>query len=335
MELIKRHTFVSLKNLDLSNSEIAEKLGLSDRTVRRWSVLHENGSLFTVKKQTGRPLKATARQMRALKKAALENGVRSAHEICRDANLHVCRRTAASYMKKLGFNLLTRPLVCDINDFSRERRVIWATEHIDRPQSFWNSVLWTDETMVCLRDGYGPSKSWTTKTLKFIGNNPRTRRKFGGRKVMFWGCFLASGERLLLPIEGIMNAEKYSGMLREHVFPWIVAMEAKLGIKIVFQQDFSRVHTARLSREAFESNDVELLPWVPYSPDLNPIEHLWAFLKSKIGGLKTRPNCIEDLKRSAIDEWNRISPSVCQSLVNSMQSRIREVIASNGGPTRY
>ena len=44
----------------------------------------------------------------------------------------------------------------------------------------------------------------------------------------------------------------------------------------LFQQDNVLCHTAKIVQEWFEYHDKELkvLPWLPNSPDRNPIEHL-------------------------------------------------------------
>ena len=47
-------------------------------------------------------------------------------------------------------------------------------------------------------------------------------------------------------------------------------------------------------REAIEKAGCSLVYQPPYSPDLNPIEHFWSYLKKKIGALKQKFESIFD-----------------------------------------
>jgi hypothetical protein len=44
-------------------------------------------------------------------------------------------------------------------------------------------------------------------------------------------------------------------------------------------QDNALIHKAVIIRDFLEGNSIPKLEWPPYSPDLNPIEIVWAWLK--------------------------------------------------------
>ncbi len=73
--------------------------------------------------------------------------------------------------------------------------------------------------------------------------------------------------------------------------------------------------------------------WPPHSPDLNPIENLWATLKEKI--YWRNPRTIAELKKVAQEEWKKIPMSRIQTLVDSMENRLAAVRRAKGGTTRY
>ena len=77
------------------------------------------------------------------------------------------------------------------------------------------------------------------------------------------------------------------------------------------------------------------MKWPAQSPDLNPIEHAWSYLKKKLGEYKIPPNGMEQLWERVEKEWNEIPAEVCQGLIESMPRRIDEVVKAKGGYTKY
>ena len=103
--------------------------------------------------------------------------------------------------------------------------------------------------------------------------------------------------------------------------------------EFIYQQDNDPKHTSKVVKEYLELNKVELLEWPSKSPDLNPIEHIWAYMKKKIRG-KTFKNK-DELKACLKQIWNNISKEFVEKLIFSMPKRVIEELKTNGKHTRY
>ena len=69
--------------------------------------------------------------------------------------------------------------------------------------------------------------------------------------------------------------------------------------------------------------------WPPNSPDLNPIENLWAILKSKLDSMERATN-INMLEKQLLLAWKEISPDTLEKLIAGMPSRINKCLKLNG-----
>src|SRR4029434_7887695 len=71
----------------------------------------------------------------------------------------------------------------------KKARLEFAKRHIDKPQGFWENVLWTDETKLEL---FGKSHQLYVQRRKneaYKEKNTVPTVKYGGGSAMFWGCF--------------------------------------------------------------------------------------------------------------------------------------------------
>ena len=152
-------------------------------------------------------------------------------------------------------------------------------------------------------------------------------------KKMFWGSFSYHGIGSLLPIEGMMNAEKYIQVLEEKVVRDLVkAFPDGSG---VYQQDSAPCHTAKKVMAYMKKMKITVLDWPGNSPDLNPIENLWSIMKLRL----RNEDCTTKIKliEAIIRIWYR-DPEIkenCQKLVDSMPNRVQQVLKNNGGHIMY
>lgn len=150
---------------------------------------------------------------------------------------------------------------------------------------------------------------------------------------MVWGCFAYSGVGNLVDIPTTMTKEIYLDILKDNVKQ--SARRVGLGRFWTYQQDNDPKHTAKVVQKWFVDNKVGLLDWPAQSPDLNPIENLWAIVDRQVRNREDLPRNIKDLYQVLKTEWDQIPVETLQNLVKSMPRRIQACIAAGGGHTKY
>ncbi len=79
-----------------------------------------------------------------------------------------------------------------------------------------------------------------------------------------------------------------------------------------------------------EENNITTFKWPPQSPDLNPIENLWAICKARRQKDFGFPASKTELKRQMQEIWKKIEPELLERLSNSAIKRLREVVKRKG-----
>ncbi|XP_022254825.1 LIM domain-containing protein unc-97-like [Limulus polyphemus] len=116
---------------------------------------------------------------------------------------------------------------------------------------------------------------------------------------MVWGGISGNHRTSLVVIESSLNAQLYvNNVLRPHVVPF----HRDHCNVTVFQQDNACLKSARDITDYLQTEYVDVVPWSPYSPDLNPTERLWDELGSNVSRSYPRPQNRQQLIHALQDE---------------------------------
>ena len=125
------------------------------------------------------------------------------------------------------------------------------------------------------------------------------------------------------------------------VLPRLLAEGKRLfgGGSWTFQQDGDGAHRSKatlttLKQLASEMGVNVMLDWPSMSPDLNPIENLWALLDAKV--MHAQPTTLEGLRACMQQTWEELrGGTIPRRLVESMPRRMDQVLKGNGAMIRY
>ena len=83
----------------------------------------------------------------------------------------------------------------------------------------------------------------------------------------------------------------------------------------------------------FKSKPIDILDWPPYSPDLNPIENFWGWLKGEV--MKDNPRSVEELQTSLRRNWEKLTVDSLENYAHSLLERIDLCIEKKGARIDY
>ena len=175
--------------------------------------------------------------------------------------------------------------------------------------------FFSDEKLFDIND-HGAGSEWCAP-----GQAPSRRMKSRwAPSVHVWGIIAQGYRRLIILPIGSINAQKYVRLCLSKV-------RADLAGGI-FMQDGAPCHTANSTKAYLARMGIRVMEWSARSPDLNPIETLWAIVQRAVSlrGPKDR----DELIRFVQQEWDRIPQSTIDALCASYEARCRECIRLRG-----
>ncbi len=201
----------------------------------------------------------------------------------------------------------------DLTVVCRRNRLEWANAHIRWRLALWRGVLFrmnpafhctgqmADSVYgVVWVSGLLVSMLWIEWPMGAVG--------------LWYGAGICYGQRTQVHfIDGILNAQRYCDeILKPIVVPFIHDHH------LMLQHDNTRPHVERICTQFLEAENIPVLAWPAYSPDMSPIEHVWDALDRRIRQRVPVPANIQQLHTAIKEEWTNIPQTTINNLINSM-----------------
>jgi transposase len=223
-----------------------------------------------------------------------------------------------------------------------QKRLAWAIRYQNYTPRDWQRILWSDECTIERGKGGQTIWTWHMLTEQLTEHDVREIRTGKSVSKMFWAGFKYDQRSQLIPLTS--DGSSAGGGITATVIQqlYMEQLPELLADGEIFMQDNAPVHRAYIIRNLLQELGLNTMEWPPYSPDLNPIENLWAIVKTIIFNdypeLRNAPDndsTLSQLIQAAKEAWNSIEPRVFQNLSNTMPNRVRAVIEANGWYTKY
>ena len=102
-------------------------------------------------------------------------------------------------------------------------------------------------------------------------------------------------------------------------------------------QDGAPGHASQNTIHELAERGIYPISWPAFSPDLNPIEMVWNWMKDWIQERYPEDHQLsyDALREVVRAAWEAVPESFLSGLIESMQARCQAVIEAEGGHTKY
>lgn len=138
------------------------------------------------------------------------------------------------------------------------------------------------------------------------GVKPVIERPLRGKNVTLIGAIALDGPRALRRVEHSVNGEEFIAFLREDLGPTLNPGD-------IVVMDGPRIHRVAGVAEALAEFDATPMYLPAYTPELNPIEEVWSWVKTALR--KAAPRRIGRLRESASNIWDKLTPELCAAWI--------------------
>jgi transposase len=205
-----------------------------------------------------------------------------------------------------------------LSEKNKLKRLEYAVLH---QHDQFSNVIFTDESYFCLNRN-------TKKVFVFQGEEAPYNPWYNPDQcVMVWGGICRKGKIDIQFLKGSIKSGSYIAVLKDY-FP--DHGNKKFGVhKWRFQHDNAPSHRALVVKEWLEDHVPKRLHFPPQSPDLNPIEQVWSYMKDFVES--RNPVNREDLMELMLMAWDALPIVTINSYIDHLSVVMQKVIENDGG----
>jgi len=89
--------------------------------------------------------------------------------------------------------------------------------------------------------------------------------------------------------------------------------------EVHWMEDGARYHNTKANRAWRMKKAFPSMQWPAQSPDLNPIEHVWAIIKKRISRKRNTIRTAEEMSQAVLKEWEALTVADYIKCIDSMQ----------------
>jgi hypothetical protein len=218
----------------------------------------------------------------------------------------------------------------------KQKRLSFANGYANWTVDDWKKVLFSDEKCFF---GYG-SQNGVTYVRREQGEQHALadehlhHRVAHPVKVNVWACFAHSGTGYCHIFNETLDKQLAKRILQDNLMAsHDLLMPSVQPQQWFFLHDNDPKFKSHVVQKFLHDTGITQIQFPPYSPDLNPIENLWARCQRRVDEYKA--DALEKLQDAVSDVWEALEPDIMQKLAESMPTRCQLVIEKQGGHTGY